>query len=109
GNATNMTVSGLVEGNTYYFAATTYNSSGIQSPFSNEVSYSVPTNSVSVNQPPTLNPINNLTINENAGLQTVNLYGITSGAANQNQILTVTATSGNTNLVPNPNVNYTSA
>ena len=109
GNATNKTVSGLVEGKTYYFAATTYNSSGIQSPFSNEVSYSVPTNSVAVNQPPTLNPINNLTINENAGPQTVNLSGITSGAANENQVLTVTATSGNTGLIPNPTVNYTSA
>jgi len=30
-----------------------------------------------VNQPPTLNAINNLTINENAGLQTVSLSGIT--------------------------------
>ena len=43
GNATNITVSGLVEGTTYNFAATTHNKSGIQSPFSNEVSYSVPT------------------------------------------------------------------
>ena len=109
GNATNLTVSGLVEGTTYYFAATTYSSSGVQSPFSNEVSYSVPTNTVAVNHPPTLNPINNLTINENAGLQTVNLYGITSGAANENQTLTVTATSGNTGLIPNPTVNYTSS
>ena len=56
-----------------------------------------------------MNPINNLTINENAGLQTVNLSGITSGAANQNQVLTITATSGNTNLIPNPTVTYTSA
>ncbi|MGA9453326.1 MAG: fibronectin type III domain-containing protein [Verrucomicrobiia bacterium] len=40
GNATNVTISGLVGGTTYYFAATTYNSSGVQSPFSNEVSYS---------------------------------------------------------------------
>lgn len=45
GNATNLTVGGLVPGCTYYFAATTYNSSGVQSPFSNEVFYSVPTNS----------------------------------------------------------------
>ena len=109
GNATNLTVSGLVAGDTYYFAATSYNSSGVQSPFSSEVSYSVPTNTVTVNQPPTLNPINNLTINENAGLQTVNLSGITSGATNQYQTLTVTATSGNTNLIPNPTVHYTSA
>jgi len=42
GNATNMTFPGLVGGTTYYFAATTYNSSGIQSPFSGEVSYTVP-------------------------------------------------------------------
>ncbi len=108
GNATNSTVSGLVEGTAYYFAATTYNSSGVQSPFSNEVSYSVPTNTVTVNQPPTLNPINNLATKENAGLQTVNLYGITSGATNQNQMLTVSAISSNTNLIPNPTVNYTS-
>jgi hypothetical protein len=46
GNATNVTISGLVEGTTYYFAATSYNSSGVQSPFSNEVFYSVPTNTV---------------------------------------------------------------
>ena len=32
-----------------------------------------------VNQPPTLNALANVTINENAGLQTVNLSGITSG------------------------------
>src|SRR5208282_1964379 len=108
GNATNITVSGLVAGDTYYFAATTYNSSGVQSSFSSEVSYFVPTNTVTVNQPPTLNPINNLTINENAGLQTVNLSGITSGAASQNQVLTITATSGNTNLIPNPTVSYAS-
>ena len=44
GNATNITVSGLVPGDTYYFAATVYNSSGVQSPFSGEVAYTVATN-----------------------------------------------------------------
>ena len=44
GNATNITVSGLVEGDTYYFAATAYNSSGVQSPFSNEAAYTVTAN-----------------------------------------------------------------
>lgn len=43
GNATSLTVSGLVEGTTYYFATTAYNNSGVQSPFSSEVSYTVPT------------------------------------------------------------------
>ena len=44
GNATNATISGLVEGATYYFAATTYAASGMESPFSSEVSYLVPLN-----------------------------------------------------------------
>ena len=61
-----------------------------------------------VNQAPTLNAIGNLTVNENAGLQTVNLSGISSGAANEVQTLTVTAASSNPALVPNPTVSYTS-
>jgi hypothetical protein len=105
GNATNATISGLVQGTTYYFAATTYAASGMESPFSSEVSYLVPI----VNQPPTLNAISNLTISENAALQTVTLSGIGSGAANESQTLTVTAVSSNTGLIPNPTVNYTSA
>ena len=44
GNATNATISGLVQGATYYFAATTYVASGIESPFSSEVSSLVPLN-----------------------------------------------------------------
>ncbi len=61
-----------------------------------------------VNQPPTLNALANVTINENAGLQTVSLSGITSGASNQVQTLTVTAASSNTGLIPTPVVSYTS-
>lgn len=41
GNTTSCTVTGLVNGTTYYFSTTAYNESGIESPFSNEVSYSV--------------------------------------------------------------------
>src|SRR5436190_1565745 len=59
-----------------------------------------------VNDPPTLNSIANLTINEDAGLQTVNLAGISSGG--ENQTLVVTASSSNTGLIPTPTVNYTS-
>src|SRR5204862_1358789 len=61
-----------------------------------------------VNYAPTLDPISNLTITENAGQQTVNLTGISSGASNQVQTLSLTATSSNPGLVPNPTVNYTS-
>ena len=42
GLATSLTVSNLVPGATYYFAATTYNAAGSESAFSSEVSYTVP-------------------------------------------------------------------
>ena len=61
------------------------------------------------NQPPTLNAIGNLVLNENAGLQTVTLSGITSGAPEVNQKLKVTAVSSNTSLIHNPTIYYTNA
>ncbi|HZL44354.1 MAG TPA: Ig-like domain-containing protein [Verrucomicrobiae bacterium] len=107
GNATNVTISGLIEGTTYYFAATAYNTLGMESSFSAETTYTfqVPIG----NQPPTINAISNVAINEDAPQQTVNLSGITAGATNEVQTLTITASSGNTALIPNPTVNYISA
>ena len=105
-NTTNTTISGLVDGATYYFAATAYDSSGVESPFSNEATYAVP--QAAANQTPTLNPIGNLAINANAGLQSVNLSGITSGSASENQALTVTTVSSNPGLIPSPTISYTS-
>jgi len=104
GGATTLTVSNLVVGTPYYFAATAFDTNGIESDYSAEVSGSI----ALPNQPPTLNVISPVTINEGAGTQTVNLSGITSGATNENQTLTVTATSSNPSLIPNPAVNYTS-
>src|SRR6202008_4167845 len=43
-----------------------------------------------------------------AGPQTINLTGISSGVVTENQPLTVTAVSSNPSLVPNPSVNYNS-
>ncbi|HXR48942.1 MAG TPA: fibronectin type III domain-containing protein [Candidatus Limnocylindrales bacterium] len=43
GNVTNATISGLVEGGTYYFAATALSTAGLESGYSAEVSYSVTT------------------------------------------------------------------
>ncbi|HEX3148672.1 MAG TPA: Ig-like domain-containing protein [Gemmataceae bacterium] len=65
-------------------------------------------NVTAVNDPPTLAAINDLTIAEDAGAQTVNLAGITAGPANESQTLSVTATSSNINIIPNPSVDYTS-
>ena len=52
-----------------------------------------------INAPPTLNSLGSLSINEDAGLQTVNLSGITAGGS-ESQALTVTASSSDPNIVP---------
>jgi aryl-phospho-beta-D-glucosidase BglC (GH1 family) len=62
----------------------------------------------STNIPPTLNPPGNVTIYQSSGQQTVNLNGISSGASNEIQTLTVSAVSSNPGLIPTPVVTYTS-
>jgi hypothetical protein len=104
GNVTMFTVSNLIPGTTYFLAATAYYSNGLESDFSTEVSASVSVG----NRTPTLNPLENITINENAGLQSVALTGISSGATNESQTLVVTTSSSNPALIAVPAVNYTS-
>ena len=58
--------------------------------------------------PPTLDPIANQTVAENAGAQVVNLTSISPGAGNSGQTLTVSAVSSNPALIPNPTVAYAS-
>src|SRR5262249_41344286 len=61
-----------------------------------------------VNDPPTLDAIADpAALLPNAGPQTVSLTGISAGGG-EAQTLTVTATSNNTSLIPNPVVTYTS-
>jgi hypothetical protein len=50
GNVTTTTLSGLVNGVTYYFAATAYDTLGLESGYSGEVNYTVP----STNAPPAI-------------------------------------------------------
>jgi hypothetical protein len=61
-----------------------------------------------VNDSPTLDALNDFTISEDSAEQTVDLAGITAGGG-ESQPLKVTATSGNTALIPNLTVIYTSA
>jgi hypothetical protein len=70
-----------------------------------QVQFTVTVNQV--NQAPTIDTPSNVTINENAGQQTVNLTGITAGD-DESQTLTVTASSNNSALTGTLNVNYTS-
>lgn len=67
-----------------------------------------PSSTPAVNNPPALDPIPNLVIPENADKQTVNLSGITAGAPNEHDTLTVTASSSNPGIIPIPTVHYTS-
>jgi hypothetical protein len=60
-----------------------------------------------VNDVPTLDPIQDRTVDEDAGPQTVDLTGISAGP-NETQHITVTATSSNALLIPDPTVSYTS-
>ncbi|MGY8656245.1 MAG: FG-GAP-like repeat-containing protein, partial [Verrucomicrobiia bacterium] len=62
-----------------------------------------------VNDRPTLNPINSPDpINEDSGLQTVTLFGIGSGEAQEQQTLTVNAVTDNPGLLPQLQIDYTS-
>jgi hypothetical protein len=63
---------------------------------------------IPVNDSPTLGPIGNLTINEDAALQTLDLTGIGTGAPNEFQALTVSAKSDNPSVIPDPAVTYIS-
>jgi hypothetical protein len=104
GTNLSVSVSNLVAGVTYYFAATAVDTSGLESDYSTEVSTMI----TAPNQAPTLNALANLTINESASQQTVNLSGITDGSTNESQTLIVTASSSNTGVIPNPTVTYNS-
>ena len=48
-----------------------------------------------VNDPPTLDAISDIVIDEDSGLQTIALNGISSGAANESQTLSITASNSN--------------
>ena len=60
----------------------------------------------SISQAPTLDPISNIGLLVSAGLQTVNLTGITDNNGGI-ETITISAVSDNTALVPNPTVTYT--
>ncbi len=104
GASTNAIVSNLVSGVTYYFAATSYTTAGLESDYSTEVSYAAP----SLNIPPTLDALPAMTIAEDSGTQVVNLTGITSGSSGEVQNLSVSAFSSNPALIANPTVGYAS-
>ncbi len=109
--ATTTTVSGLTANVTYYFSATTVDASGAESPFSNEATY-VPvalaggTSTAPTSQPPTLDPIANVTVSQNAGSQTINLTGISAGTSGNTTVNVYAVSSDNGTIISAPSVNY---
>jgi hypothetical protein len=66
-------------------------------------------NVLSVNDAPTLAAIANpAAINEDSTQKTIKLSGIGRGAINEAQMLTITASSSNPSLIPDPTILYTS-
>jgi hypothetical protein len=68
GNVTNTSISGILPGTTYYFAATSYNAAGWESAYSLEIAYTVPAvTALLVSITPALGGVN-LAINGKAAL-----------------------------------------
>ncbi len=105
GDSTTLLVAGLVEGATYYFAATAYDITGVESDLSNEVSYSVPGGSTnSATFPPTISTIGNQTIPKNSSLAPVSFtIGDPDSAADT---LTLAGYSSYPALVPAANITF---
>lgn len=99
GLATSVTLS-LDEGQTYYFAVSALAASGLSSELSREVSVRIP-------GPPTLDPIPDLTLSEDSGMQTVYLTGISPSPSSDGPALSVAATSSQPDVVYHPAVFFT--
>jgi hypothetical protein len=109
GNASGVTVTGLLSNTSYIFSVYEYN--GVTNCEYNYLLGGTANTATQAtnNNAPTLNVIPNPpSICQSSGLQTINLSGIGTGAGNETQTLTITATSSNTGLIPNPVVNYIS-
>jgi hypothetical protein len=113
GNVTNSVLSGLVTGTTYFFSVTAVDAAGLESQFSNEISYSVPTNIVSSssNGPPVLPPPNSPPVVSGVANQTINvnttagpLAFMISDPVTLASNLVVSASSSNPTLVPAGNI-----
>jgi hypothetical protein len=104
GVVTNTTISGLTEGATYYFAATTLDSTGPESAFSNEAAYSIP--NIAPSAAPTFDAPANMTIYQNAGLQQWSINNVVSGLGDNNQSVSIQATTSDASIISQPLVNY---
>lgn len=57
-----------------------------------------------INDAPSFNMIQDVTVNEDSGTGTVTIMGVSPGPNETTQVVTLTATSSNTALIPNPTI-----
>jgi regulation of enolase protein 1 (concanavalin A-like superfamily) len=105
GNATTATICCLEPSRVYYFAARAYLSNGELSSYSEEVSFRTQQGE---NTPPYFDELSDTSITTDGTQRNIPITGIQSGVSDENQPLTVTASSSRPDLVPNPAVTYTS-
>ena len=98
GNQTNYTLSSLSDGATYYFAVTAYDTSGVESAFSNEITGTFPALPVThvitatYGSGGTITALNNTNVNQaSSGSTTVISVSVNDGAG---QAFSIAATSG---------------
>ena len=102
GNSTNLLITGLVEGVTYYFAATAFDVTGVESDFSPEVYYWVSSTNGGSTLPPTISPIADQIISKNSSSSPIAIAVADPDTAVDS--LTLTAISSNPALVPAANI-----
>jgi len=112
GNVTNASLSALVPGTTYFFSVTAVDAVGLESPFSNETTYNVPTtptNSAPIltNTPPTISKVPNQTITVNTATRPLPFWVGDSQTPAAN--LTVSPATSNPTLVPANNISLSSS
>ena len=103
GPSTSVAMTSLNSATTYNMRVHTYNGSVTGNTFN----YLLNSNTVSfttLNYPPTLNAISNISICQDATQQSVALSGISDGSTGENQTVSITASSSNTTLFPSSNI-----
>ncbi|HEY5999473.1 MAG TPA: Ig-like domain-containing protein [bacterium] len=97
----------LAEGTVLVTASSVAASTGDPPPGDANNTAAATTSVKTVDDPPTLDPVEDVTIDEDSAAQVVNLGGISAGPG-ESQTLSVTAVSSNPDVIPGPDVTYVS-
>ena len=105
GPNTSVAMSGLKSATTYSMRVHTYNGSAIGNTFNYlTVSQNNSVSFTTLNYPPTINAISNISICQDAAQQSITLSGISDGSTGETQTVSITATSSNATIFPSSNI-----